>query len=203
MIRVYFFGQKRIQSQLLLSDYFRFIERNVGLEVIATLFSQASVESIILFIIAIGFAIRVVLELWDYFYSKLKKYFNYTSERDKKYDEILESLAKLQKDLSDMRQEGQSNQQEMKTLQDNFAVVNERLQENTRNMIIDKHHYFCYEIGAIDDLSLQSLERRYLYYKSAGGNSFIDGLMEELRALPRLGLKNQQSFGTIYKRGEK
>lgn len=173
------------------------------MEVIVDLFSQASIESIILFIFAMGLALRAAWELWDFFYTKLKKYFNYSSEKDRQHDEILESLDLLKKELDIIQEEAKKDRREVKVLQDNFAVVNERLQENSRNAIIDKHHYFCYEIGAIDDLALQSLERRYLYYKSAGGNSFIDGLMEEIRALPRLGLKNQQSFGTIHERGDK
>ena len=69
-----------------------------------------------------------------------------------------------------------------------MALVQERLQENTRSYLIDAHHKFCYEKRAIDDLSLQAMERRYLYYKTAGGNSFIDGLMDEVRNLPRINL---------------
>lgn len=67
----------------------------------------------------------------------------------------------------------------------------DRLQENTRSYIIDKHHYFCYQIRAIDDMNLQSLERRYMYYKADGGNSFIDQLMEEIRQLPRVNLQHR------------
>ena len=80
---------------------------------------------------------------------------------------------------------------------DQMKITTERLQESTRNYIIDKHHYFCYQIKAIDDLSLQSLERRFLYYKAAGGNSFIDGLMEEIRELPRLNFQNEQLLHDI------
>lgn len=173
------------------------------MEVIVDLFSQFSIESIILFIITIALSLKLVSEIWDYFYTKLKKYFNYTSQKDQQHEQLLNSIAELKEEISEARQQQKDNQQEISCLKDNFAVVNERLQENSRNAIIDKHHYFCYEIGAIDDLSLQSLERRYLYYKSAGGNSFIDGLMEEIRSLPRLNLKNQRQFGEIHERGEK
>ena len=67
-----------------------------------------------------------------------------------------------------------------------MKLVQERLQENTRSFLIDAHHKHCYQIKSIDDLTLQSVERRYLYYKTAGGNSFIDGLMDEIRKLPRI-----------------
>ena len=67
-----------------------------------------------------------------------------------------------------------------------MKLVQERLQENTRSFLIDAHHRFCYEVKGIDDLNLQSLERRYMFYKTAGGDSFIDDLMDEIRELPRL-----------------
>ena len=40
-------------------------------------------------------------------------------------------------------------------------------------------------MGWIDDFSLDCLERRYQHYADEGGNSFIEGFMEELRALPK------------------
>jgi hypothetical protein len=66
------------------------------------------------------------------------------------------------------------------------ALLQERMQENTRSYLIDAHHKFCYQFKQIDDLNLESLERRYLYYKTSGGDTFIDHLMEEVRALPRV-----------------
>ena len=83
-------------------------------------------------------------------------------------------------------------------LEEQGAITTERLQENSRSYIIDKHHYFCYEVKAIDDLNLQSLERRYLYYKAAGGNSYIDGLMEEIRDLPKVNLQDKNVVEAIH-----
>jgi len=76
-------------------------------------------------------------------------------------------------------------EQNIKQLQATDSITLARLQDEARSQIIDKHHYFCYKIKAIDDLSLQSLERAYMYYTNAGGNTFIEGLMKELRQLPR------------------
>jgi hypothetical protein len=78
-----------------------------------------------------------------------------------------------------------------------MKLVHERLQENTRSFLIDSHHKFCNEIQGIDDQSLQSMERRYLYYKSAGGDSFIDTLMEEVRDLPRINYATIKNTGML------
>jgi hypothetical protein len=40
-------------------------------------------------------------------------------------------------------------------------------------------------MGWIDDYSMECCERRYQHYKDEGGNSFIKGFMEDLRALPK------------------
>lgn len=75
------------------------------------------------------------------------------------------------------------------------------MQENARSELLDAHHKFCYQFHKIDDLSLQSLERRYLYYKTAGGDTFIDHLMEEIRALPRVNYYTE-NLDTEQRRGE-
>lgn len=89
--------------------------------------------------------------------------------------------------LEEYSEETHKNQKELRR---QMETVQERLQENTRSFLIDAHHRFKYEIGGIDDLNLQSMERRYLFYKTAGGDSFIDDLMEEVRKLPRLNYIN-------------
>ena len=49
----------------------------------------------------------------------------------------------------------------------------------------------------IDDIGLQSMERTYFYYKAAGGNTFIDTLMDEVRELPRPALENRAILEAI------
>ena len=57
--------------------------------------------------------------------------------------------------------------------------------DDIKSYITRQHHYFCYQIGWIDDFSLDCVERRYQHYTDEGGNSFIEGFMNELRALPK------------------
>lgn len=164
------------------------------MEVLINLFSQYSIESIILFAMALGVAVKAMSELWEYFYNKLRKYFNYQTKKEQSFEQLTNAISSLHEELTGIRNKEISplndkielaieKNDEMKN---QISLVTERLQENTRGNIIDKHHHFCYVLGHIDDLSLQSLEREYLYYKAAGGDTYVDGLMEDLRALPRL-----------------
>ena len=57
--------------------------------------------------------------------------------------------------------------------------------DDIKAYITKEHHYFVYQKGWIDDYSLDCIERRYDHYVAEGGNSFIKGLMEEIRNLPK------------------
>jgi predicted RNase H-like nuclease (RuvC/YqgF family) len=162
------------------------------MEVLSNLFAQYSIESIILLLIALGLSIKLVGELWEYFYNKAKKYLNYQSEKDQRHNALLEGITSVKESIEEVQKKQRALEQTVTGFDKQIQQLTERLQENTRSFIIDKHHYFVYQVKAVDDLNLQSLERHYLYYKLAGGDSFIDGLMEEIRALPRLNLQNGQ-----------
>ena len=167
---------------------------------IEQLLSQYSIETLIILIALLGFSIKVMSELWEWFYNKFKEHFSFRTQRDQDHQQLIEEIKELSSDIKATKAEIHRLENNMSQFSDQMKITTERLQENARNYIIDKHHYFCYQVKAIDDLSLQSLERRFLYYKAAGGNSFIDGLMEEIRELPRLNFQNEQLLEDISKR---
>ena len=164
---------------------------------IEQLLSQYSIETLVILVALLGFSIKAMSELWEWFYNKFKEHFSFRTQRDQDHQQLIEQIKELSNGIKATQEEVQMLENNMNQFSDQMKITTERLQESTRNYIIDKHHYFCYQIKAIDDLSLQSLERRFLYYKAAGGNSFIDGLMEEIRELPRLNFQNEQLLHDI------
>lgn len=166
------------------------------------LFSQYSIETIILFAVGLGVAIKFIGELIEYFYNRVRKHFNVQNLKDQQHNEIVEGISETKEGVATLTTEIDELKAKIAILESQGILTTERLQENSRSYIIDKHHYFCYEVHAIDDLNLQSLERRYLYYKAAGGNSFIDGLMEEIRSLPRMNLQSREIINAIQHFGE-
>ena len=167
---------------------------------IEQLLSQYSIETLVILVALLGFSIKAMSELWEWFYNKFKEHFSFRTQRDQDHQQLIEEIKELSSDIKATKAEIHRLENNMSQFSDQMKITTERLQENARNYIIDKHHYFCYQVKAIDDLSLQSLERRFLYYKAAGGNSFIDGLMEEIRELPRLNFQNEQLLEDISKR---
>ena len=196
------------------------------MEAIETLLSQLPVEGIILLVVLFLVSVKFLGELFEYVYTKLKRYFNVKDEQQERHEEIIASLNTLKDDFQEQKEKGverdaridkisaQLDEQDRDTeglrkvldsqiikftdMEAQVKTLCERMQDSTRAYIIDKHHHFCYQIHDIDDMSLQDLERRFMYYKAAGGDTFIDSLMEEVRALPRLTveqMKNQIGGG--------
>lgn len=180
---------------------------------INTLFAQYSAVEIVVLLILIGTSIKFISELLDWFIKKARIYFNkeYSSEITQtnlieKIDEVSLKIDSLSNQISNLEQRVDKTEKSINSLKDkvhdlgntvnkldhqikktdeNVKIVQERLQNQTKSRLIELHHKYMYEYQMIDDIGLQSMEREYLYYKAAGGNTFIDTLMEEVRALPR------------------
>lgn len=186
------------------------------MDAVTTLLSTMSIEEIILTVILLAVSIKFLGELFEWCYNKLKGYFHLSDVKEERHKEIMESLDSLQQDMKDQKETGNKQQKQIDkissqldgqdkesialrkalenqtekitTLQGQVSTLNERVQDSTRAYLIDRHHHFCYQIKGIDDMSLQDLERRFMYYKAAGGDTFVDALMEDVRALPRITL---------------
>lgn len=174
------------------------------MDALETLLSQYSIGSIVLVIVLMAVAIKFLGELLAYFSDKLGAYFGMKQDdKDfkKETQEQLDTLLKqregdetfrmdTQKTLADMLENQKQMIEQQRQLAEKLdhnthqvSLLQERMQDSTRAYIIDKYHHFKM-IGAIDIMSLEDLERRFMYYKEAGGDTFVDGLMEEIRALP-------------------
>ncbi len=76
-------------------------------------------------------------------------------------------------------------QTDIKDIKDSINLLIESDKDDIKQSLTKDHHYFCYKLKSIDDYSLDCMERRYSHYTEEGGNSFVETLMNEVRALPR------------------
>lgn len=150
------------------------------------LFTHLSVEEVIILVVVLVLVIKSVWSAAEWIWAKIKAKLDIEDKQKTWANNLADALNNLDKKIDNLELQNQKTHEEQESMQDSLNLIQERLQENTRSYLIDTHHRHCYQIHSIDDLTLQSMERRYLYYKTAGGNSFIDGLMEEVRALPRI-----------------
>ena len=142
------------------------------------LLKNYSLTEIIVFVIMLAFAIKGIVDFYDWAKNRLKK------TTDKKYNEE-ETQIKILKTL-----ELYGEQIDKNTKAINILITSDK--DDIKAWITEKHHYFCYELGYIDDYNLQCIEARYKHYKEEDGNTFIDGFMTDIRALPVISVINKQ-----------
>ena len=106
---------------------------------------------------------------------------------------LLSIIAKKQdaydeRGVIDGRKLTEQNIKQFDALQKSIEMLIESDKDDIKSWLVEKHHYFCYEKGYIDDYSLDCMERRYRHYADEGGNSYAATLMAEVRALPKMSM---------------
>lgn len=142
------------------------------------LLSKYSIGEILIFVIIFSLGIKQAIELKDWFKSKLKKNTDEIiseQERNKIIDEKLKQYDKTLLNLNNC----------IENFNKKLTILIDSDKDDIKAYIVEKHHYFCYTQKWIDDYSMDCLERRYAHYVEENGNSYVESLMEQLRALPR------------------
>lgn len=146
------------------------------------LFVNYSISDIIVFTIILAAAIKGLVSFFDWGNTRLKQVYNkgFTTKEEKE---------KLKEDVEELNRFYAERE---KLIDDTFEKINTQIgmliesdKEAIKSYVVEKHHFFVYEQGWIDDYSLSCLERRFAVYQQEHGNSFVGGLMEEIRELPK------------------
>lgn len=138
------------------------------------LLQQYNITDVIKFIILFALAVKGSISFLEWSFSKMKKLVKRVDQPEKlKYD-----LKKQDKEIEDMKNC-------IKQIMSKIDILIESDKDDIKAFITHEHHYFVYQKGWIDDYSLDCIERRYNHYINEKGNSFISGLMQEIRALPK------------------
>lgn len=145
------------------------------------LFSKYSVDEVVMFVIMLALAIKGLISFIDWAHDRLKQYFN-KETKVSSVEEQLKQIIESQQILSD-KVDGISAQVETLFNSD---------RDDIKAWITEKHHYFCYKLGYIDDFNLNCIEKRYEHYKEENGNSFVADLMADIRRLPIVSADTKQ-----------
>lgn len=141
---------------------------------LAVLLANYSLSQILLFLVVFSIALKGVVTFWDWAIERLRKIFKKESqeENDSKKIELLAN-----------RQDNFENT--LKEINEKIDLLIQSDKDDIKSYITREHHYYCYQKKWIDDYTLDCIERRYNHYKEEGGNSFIEGLMKEIRSLQK------------------
>ena len=143
------------------------------------LLNNYSLTEIIIFVIMLSFAIKGIVDFYDWAKNRLNETTDkiYTNKEIQK--KVLETL------------ELHNAQIEKMSKAINILIDSDK--DDIKSWITEKHHYFCYELGYIDDYNYQCIEARYKHYKEEDGNTFIDSFMEDIRALPKVSVNKKEN----------
>lgn len=149
------------------------------------LLQHYSLSEILIFIIILGLAVKSTVSFFDWAYERLHKVFYRERQRLTDKQELERRLQHGSQIMSALKSNQQQTDKVLEELSNKINILVESDKDDIRSYITKEHHYFCYQQGWIDDFSLDCLERRFEHYTQEGGNSFIAGFMNELRALPK------------------
>ena len=141
------------------------------------LFTKFNLVTIIEFIVLLALTVKGAISFGEWGFPRIKKIVTKSEEPEKiKYNvrQNLEEINKIKENIN--------------MLCEKIDILIKSDRDDIKAYITREHHYFVYQKGWIDDYSL---ERRYNHYVEEKGNSFIEGLMREIRRLPKKGPDGQ------------
>ena len=145
-----------------------------------------TVEQIIIFLALLGFSIKEVVSFFDWASARI----NQKAKKENVHDELKNEIKTLNNDLKaglkEIYQTVDENKKTQEKMQKTINLLVESDKDDIKSWITERHHYFCYEKGYIDDYNLDCMEKRFKHYIDEHGNSFVEDLMEEVRHLPRI-----------------
>ena len=145
-----------------------------------------TVEQIIIFLALLGFSIKEVVSFFDWALARI----NQKAKKENVHDELKNEIKTLNNDLKaglkEIYQIVDENKKTQEKMQKTISLLVESDKDDIKSWITERHHYFCYEKGYIDDYNLDCMEKRFKHYIDEHGNSFVEDLMEEVRHLPRI-----------------
>lgn len=155
------------------------------------LFTRYSATEIIVFLTLLAGAFKGFMSFWDWFIDWLRKKFDKEYEKKRKSEELVKEINSHTKNIAELTKTQTQIKDQIKELHGLIHVLVDSDRDDIKSWITEKHHYFCYNRKVIDDYSLDCIEKRYEHYKDEGGNSYIDTLMSEIRALPKVSVYNK------------
>lgn len=156
------------------------------------LLSQYSLTEIILFIISLLLAVKGAWDLFDYFKNKYNEKFNKDLNKKVKENELEQHYLKCEAQHNETIEIYAKLEDKLDTIVDSIDSIKTTVDDlvgsdmlDIKQFLVREYHYFVEQKKWIDDYSLNCILLRYEVYKKEGGNSYIDTLISEIKALPK------------------
>lgn len=150
------------------------------------LLESFSLKEILIFVVILALAIKGVIDFIDWVKKRMRKNFKAEQLKSNHSTQLDARLRGYDEKIEDLNETLVTITERIDYLTECIELLSDSNKDAIKSYITKEHHFFCYEQKWIDDYSLDCLEKRFAHYKKFGGNSFIEDLMEELRALPKV-----------------
>ena len=158
--------------------------------------SAFSVHQIIVYTIMLALASKGGVDFFDWVKEKYQAKFNkdYNKKKDEEtlheyYEKCInqhDESIKCYNALNDKIDEFAENiNQKVGNVEDQVAQLVDSDRNDIKSWIVEKHHELIKK-SWVDDFTMDNIERRFADYVAEGGNSYVEGLVNELRALPHV-----------------
>jgi len=158
------------------------------------LIEQYSLQNIVIYTIMFIIAMKGSFDFFDWVKLKYKEKFdkdynrrmneNLTKEHyescQKRFQESVDAYNNMEKKIDTLTETINTR---FNKIEDSIQRLTESDMHDIKGWIVERHHKLMAQ-GWVDDFTMDTLEKRFSDYKIEGGNSYIEGLMNEIRALP-------------------
>lgn len=149
------------------------------------LFQEFTFSEIAMFIILLALAIKGVITFFEWAQQKIGKVFHIKNGKIAEKEKIKQRLLKNTELIEEITNKQNNTDEYLQKMSQKIDLLIQSDKDAIKSYITGEHHKFCYDLKEIDDFSLECLQKRYKHYADEGGNSFIEGFMQDLRKLPR------------------
>lgn len=165
-----------------------------------------SISEILIFIVLFALAVKGIIDFFDWAYGKLDNIFHKKYEDTNKDKEMEEELKKLNETIVSLVENYSNVGDRLSEINQNVININHKVeqlqnynkeQDKQLNQMLssDMHAIKSYIVDEyykhkdskeIEDMVMECIERRYEDYVKEKGNSYVEGLMKELRTFTRV-----------------
>lgn len=147
---------------------------------ITTLFTQYTIPTIIGCVVLCILVFKEVISFISWFKKAVIEPWHAKNQLKQQYEERLQRTEALTTTLLT-----KSNEQDaaIKALQESIQLLIDSDKDAIKAWITRCHHELIKQ-GWVDDYTLECIEARFGHYQQEHGNSFVEDLMQEIRALP-------------------
>ncbi len=164
------------------------------------LINTYGVDQIIVIIVMLSLATKGTLDFIEWVLNKCRNKFNIEYNKKKREEKIDNQYEIYEKQYQALIDRYESLDKKLDSAYDVFkdrldgieGKVNQLTRSDMHDIkgwIVEKHHKLITQ-GWVDDFTMDTLEKRYSDYIAEKGNSYVEGLMNEIRALQHVSHKN-------------